>query len=102
MPARTRPIEKFAQASTKCSPQVRIVVQIFPVQDPLTFRQATAYGKCILADYQAVSKDMCATEFMKLKDCYLVTFNSLFSALIRSNVGVESFEEPKVERGLVA
>ncbi|EZF19757.1 hypothetical protein H112_05332 [Trichophyton rubrum D6] len=33
--------------------------------------QATVYGKCILADYTAVSKDMCAKEFMKLKDCYL-------------------------------
>ncbi|PGH09390.1 hypothetical protein AJ79_05702 [Helicocarpus griseus UAMH5409] len=52
--ARTRPIEKFAKASAQCS------------------AQATAYGKCIFADYTAVRKDMCAKEFMKLKDCYLV------------------------------
>ncbi|EEQ32030.1 conserved hypothetical protein [Microsporum canis CBS 113480] len=53
MPGRTRPIEKFAQATAKCS------------------AEATVYGKCILADYTAVSKDMCAKEFMKLKDCFL-------------------------------
>lgn len=34
--------------------------------------QATAYGRCIFADYTTVQKDMCAKEFMKLKDCYLV------------------------------
>lgn len=30
------------------------------------------YGKCVSANYQNVSKDMCAKEFMALKDCYLV------------------------------
>ncbi|PLN78152.1 hypothetical protein BDW42DRAFT_175519 [Aspergillus taichungensis] len=50
---RIRPIEKFAQATAKCSVE------------------AAAYGKCILADYTAVQKDMCAKEFMRLKDCYL-------------------------------
>lgn len=30
------------------------------------------YGKCIAANYQNASKDMCAKEFMLLKDCYLV------------------------------
>lgn len=30
------------------------------------------YGKCIAANYQNVSKDMCVKEFMALKDCYLV------------------------------
>lgn len=30
------------------------------------------YGRCIVADYNSVHKDKCATEFMKLKDCYLV------------------------------
>lgn len=35
-------------------------------------RQAAVYGKCIVADYNAVHKDKCAAEFMKLKDCYLV------------------------------
>lgn len=39
---------------------------------PLTCRQATAYGKCIVADYNAVHKDKCAKQFMRLKDCYLV------------------------------
>lgn len=35
--------------------------------------QASVYGKCILADYNAVQKDMCAKEFLRLKDCYLVS-----------------------------
>jgi hypothetical protein len=34
--------------------------------------QAATYGKCIVADYNAVHKDMCAKEFTKLKDCFLV------------------------------
>lgn len=34
--------------------------------------QAAAYGKCVVADYNAVQKDMCAKEFMRLKDCFLV------------------------------
>ncbi|TGO44618.1 hypothetical protein BOTNAR_0781g00020 [Botryotinia narcissicola] len=57
MPPRTtqiRPIEKFAQAVTKCS------------------TEASLYGKCIVADYNSVHKDKCLTEFMKLKDCYLI------------------------------
>ncbi|KAI8405339.1 hypothetical protein FOFC_14818 [Fusarium oxysporum] len=51
---RTRPIQKFAKAVSQCSVE------------------ATAYGKCIVADYNAVHKDKCAKEFMRLKDCYLV------------------------------
>lgn len=31
------------------------------------------YGKCVAANYQNVSKGMCAKEFMALKDCYLVS-----------------------------
>ncbi|KAB8068451.1 hypothetical protein BDV29DRAFT_162377 [Aspergillus leporis] len=50
---RTRPIEKFAKATSKCSVE------------------AAAYGKCVVADYTAVQKDMCAKEFMKLKNCFL-------------------------------
>ncbi|KAA8651744.1 uncharacterized protein ATNIH1004_000640 [Aspergillus tanneri] len=50
---RTRPIEKFAKATAKCSVE------------------AAAYGKCIVGDYNAVHKDMCVKEFMKLKDCFL-------------------------------
>lgn len=38
----------------------------------LTSFQGAAYGKCIVAEYQNVHKDMCAKEFMKLKNCYLV------------------------------
>ncbi|OJJ80855.1 uncharacterized protein ASPGLDRAFT_50812 [Aspergillus glaucus CBS 516.65] len=53
MTSRTRPIDKFAKATAKCSVE------------------AAAYGKCILADYTSVHKDMCAKEFLKLKDCYL-------------------------------
>lgn len=58
---KTRPIEKFAAAAAKCSVE------------------STAYGKCILADYKNVRKDMCAQEFMRLKDCYVV---SLFTLLV--------------------
>ena len=31
------------------------------------------YGKCIVADYNSVHKDKCSKEFLKLKDCYLVS-----------------------------
>ncbi|CVL05895.1 uncharacterized protein FMAN_10476 [Fusarium mangiferae] len=51
---RARPIQKFAKAVSQCSVE------------------ATAYGQCIVADYNAVHKDKCAKEFMRLKDCYLV------------------------------
>ena len=34
--------------------------------------QASAYGKCIAADYNGVYKDKCITEFLRLKDCYTV------------------------------
>ncbi|KAJ5901873.1 hypothetical protein N7495_002401 [Penicillium taxi] len=53
MPARTRPVEKFAKATAQCS------------------TEAAVYGKCIFAEYNSVHKDMCAKEFMILKDCYL-------------------------------
>ena len=32
------------------------------------------YGKCIVADYNHVHKDKCLTEFMRLKECYMVGF----------------------------
>ena len=54
MPPKTRPIEKFAVAVAKCS------------------TEASIYGKCIVADYNNVRKDMCLNEFMRLKDCYIV------------------------------
>ncbi|KAF2493177.1 hypothetical protein BU16DRAFT_528507 [Lophium mytilinum] len=56
MPSKTRPIEKFATAVGKCS------------------AEGAVYGKCIVADYQNVTKDKCLTEFLKLKDCYLAAY----------------------------
>lgn len=53
MPTKTRPIEKFARATAQCS------------------AEAAAYGKCVVADYNGVRKDMCVNEFMKLKNCFL-------------------------------
>ncbi|KAJ5744831.1 hypothetical protein N7533_009701 [Penicillium manginii] len=53
MPTKTRPVERFAKATAQCS------------------AQAAAYGKCVVTDYTSVHKDMCAKEFMKLKDCVL-------------------------------
>jgi hypothetical protein len=53
-PPRTRPIEKFAAAVAKCS------------------KESAVYGKCIVADYNNVSKDKCAAEFIKLQQCYMV------------------------------
>ncbi|KAL1836400.1 hypothetical protein VTJ49DRAFT_5181 [Mycothermus thermophilus] len=53
MQPKTRPIQRFAQAVSKCSVP------------------AAEYGRCIMADYNFVHKDKCVKEFMKLKDCYL-------------------------------
>ncbi|KAJ5682556.1 hypothetical protein N7462_005721 [Penicillium macrosclerotiorum] len=53
MPPRTRPVEKIAKAAAQCS------------------AEATAYGKCVVADYNSVHKDMCVKEFMRLKNCVL-------------------------------
>ncbi|KJZ72047.1 hypothetical protein HIM_08608 [Hirsutella minnesotensis 3608] len=49
-----RPIQKFAAAASRCA------------------SEATAYGKCVVADYNAVGKDKCLQEFMKLRACCLV------------------------------
>ncbi|KAK4101818.1 hypothetical protein N658DRAFT_38867 [Parathielavia hyrcaniae] len=54
MQSKTRPIQNFAQAASKCT------------------AEAAIYGQCIVADYNTVYKDKCANEFMKLKNCYLV------------------------------
>ncbi|EED21481.1 conserved hypothetical protein [Talaromyces stipitatus ATCC 10500] len=54
MSNKVRPLEKLAQAASQCSVE------------------AVAYGKCVVADYNAVQKDMCAKEFMRLKNCFLV------------------------------
>ncbi|KAJ5553811.1 hypothetical protein N7513_003770 [Penicillium frequentans] len=53
MPTKTRPVEKIAKAAAQCSVE------------------AAAYGKCVVSDYNSVRKDMCAKEFMRLKDCFL-------------------------------
>ncbi|KAK1761487.1 hypothetical protein QBC47DRAFT_370250 [Echria macrotheca] len=53
MQSKTRPIQRFAAAASKCS------------------AQAAVYGKCIVEDYNSVHKDKCVKEFVKLKDCYL-------------------------------
>jgi hypothetical protein len=34
--------------------------------------QGAAYGKCIVADYNNVKKDMCLKEFLKFQECYMV------------------------------
>ncbi|KAF6835861.1 hypothetical protein CMUS01_05608 [Colletotrichum musicola] len=62
---RTRPIQKFAAAVSRCSPE------------------ASIYGKCIVADYNSVHKDKCLKEFLKLKDCYLVISPSPGSPYLR-------------------
>ncbi|TQS35958.1 hypothetical protein Golomagni_03607 [Golovinomyces magnicellulatus] len=56
MISRTRPISKFAKLVTICS------------------TEAAVYGKCIIADYNTVHKDKCLSEFLRLKDCYIVIF----------------------------
>ncbi|KAL2174377.1 uncharacterized protein P884DRAFT_230315 [Thermothelomyces heterothallicus CBS 202.75] len=53
MRPKVRPIQRFAQAVSKCS------------------AEAAVYGQCVFADYNSVHKDKCVKEFMKLKDCYL-------------------------------
>ena len=84
MPTRPRPIEKFAQAVAKCSTEVKKNGCI--LQTPLLIQlQASVYGKCIVADYNSVHKDKCLTEFLRLKDCYIVRSLSeriLFNLLI--------------------
>lgn len=35
--------------------------------------QTSAYGKCVVADYNNVTKDRCLTEFMRLQQCYTVS-----------------------------
>lgn len=55
---RVRPIRRFAEAAAKCTSEGR------------------AYGKCIMADYNNVYKDKCLTEFLVLKECYLVSLSS--------------------------
>lgn len=55
MPKPVRPVVRLAEAAARCA------------------AEASVYGKCIVADYNHVHKDKCLAEFMKLKDCYLVS-----------------------------
>jgi hypothetical protein len=75
MPPRTRPIEKMAQAVAKCSTEVTNIPILSSMNANLF--QASVYGKCIVADYNSVHKDKCLTEFLKLKDCYVVSRSQL-------------------------
>lgn len=74
MQPKPRPIQRFAQAVSKCSAEVGP----FPPPTVAVLQrikhkvQAAVYGKCVVADYNHVHKDKCAQEFLKLKDCYLV------------------------------
>ena len=52
---RTRPIEKLISSLAKCSVE------------------SAAYGRCIVADYNNISKDSCLSDFIKLKNCYIVS-----------------------------
>ncbi|KEY69490.1 hypothetical protein S7711_02028 [Stachybotrys chartarum IBT 7711] len=82
----TRPIQKFAKAVSQCS------------------AEASAYGKCIVADYNAVHKNQCAKEFMRLKDCYLVSLQPMaslhtFILTVHSYTGsIEEVNEKKRHR----
>ncbi|KAF2458762.1 hypothetical protein BDY21DRAFT_370934 [Lineolata rhizophorae] len=52
MPQKTRPVERIAAAVAKCP------------------HESAAYGKCVLADYNNMSKDKCLAEFLRLKECF--------------------------------
>ena len=69
---RAKPLEKFITATSKCTLEVRhsLILHELPI---LMSLQGASYGKCIVAEYQNVRKDMCAKEFMQLKNCYLVS-----------------------------
>ncbi|RMY16357.1 hypothetical protein D0867_00402 [Hortaea werneckii] len=72
MPGRTRPIEKFAEATAKCTAEVSSVPQKPGASNQLTYLpKGAVYGKCVASNFQNVSKDMCVKEFMALKDCYV-------------------------------
>lgn len=80
MPPRTRPIEKFAQAVGKCSAEVsRLATHVTLLAEII---QASVYGKCIVADYNSIHKDKCLTEFLRLKDCYIVGSKFFIASLL--------------------
>jgi len=55
-----------------CRGELRWFFTVLSVNEAHKLFQATAYGQCIMADYNFVHRDKCVKEFMKLKDCYLV------------------------------
>jgi hypothetical protein len=76
MPAtnpRTRPIEKFAKAVGMCTVEVCIPWRYGGGRMGVNKGQSSAYGKCIFRDYNNVTKGMCQVEFMRLKECVLVS-----------------------------
>ncbi|CAO1623346.1 unnamed protein product [Sympodiomycopsis kandeliae] len=54
--SRTSPIKNLAKATAQCSQESRV------------------YGACILANYEAVEKDMCKREFEVFKKCVTQKF----------------------------
>ena len=50
-------------------------------------QQASVYGRCIAKDYNAVYKDKCLAEFLKLKDCYLVNSSEVHRVKLESDIG---------------
>jgi len=57
MPApKPKPLDKFAKAVAGCS------------------IEAAAYGRCVVEDYNALYKDKCLKQFLKLKTCYQAAF----------------------------
>lgn len=54
-----RPIEKFARVAGQCT------------------QEASVYGKCILNDYNHITKDKCLTEFLKMKQCFTAAYKKL-------------------------
>lgn len=75
---RAKPIQRFATAAAKCK------------------TEGSAYGKCIMADYNNVYQDKCLTEFMKLKDCFIVGLQILLDAETHAiDIQAEEFEEMK-------
>jgi hypothetical protein len=73
---RAKPLEKFITATSRCTLEV---CHSLPHHDLpiLISSQGASYGKCIVAEYQNVRKDMCAKEFMQLKNCYLVIYRCI-------------------------
>ncbi|KAF1813781.1 hypothetical protein P152DRAFT_394601 [Eremomyces bilateralis CBS 781.70] len=55
MSTKVRPLHRFAAAVGKCS------------------KESSTYGTCITANYKNVQKNMCLDEFLRLKNCYLVS-----------------------------